>query len=133
MVEFIKDIEAQGSPDNRYNSFGVGFNSGHLFALDSFAFCLRQKIGVPPIQEALKKIDPDFVEAFYCYNPWFTPGHVELAEIPNESFNLRLSGAVTTLKRLISKKPLYDSRFALQWLDKKMKLPEKVKQFMKES
>lgn len=133
MAEFIKDIEAQGSPDNRYNSFGVGFNSGYLFSLDSFVFFLRQKIGVPPIQETLKKLDNDLVEAFYCYNPWFTPIHIELAEIPNENFNLRLSGSVTTLERLISTKPLYCSDLALQWLNKKMKLPEKVKQFMKES
>lgn len=48
VAEFINDVEAQGSPDNRYNSFGVSFNSGYLFALDSFVYGLRQQIGVPP-------------------------------------------------------------------------------------
>lgn len=102
VAEFMNDVEAQGSPDNRYNSFGVSFNSGYLFALDSFVYGLRQQIGVPPIQETLRKVDQGLVGAFYLYNPWFALTHVDLAEIPNEDFNLRLSGSVTTLDRLIS-------------------------------
>lgn len=131
VAEFINDVEAQGSPDNRYNSFGVSFNSGYLFSLDSFVYGLRQQIGVPPIQETLRKVDQGLVEAFYLYNPWFALTHVDLAEIPNEDFNLRLSDSVTTLDRLISAHAPDGSRLVLQWLSKKMKLPQKVVQQMK--
>jgi hypothetical protein len=131
VAKFINDVEAHGSPDNRYNSFGVCFNSGYLFALDSFVFGLRQQIGVPSIQEILRKVDQGLVEAFYLYNPWFAPTHMDLAEIPNEDFNLRISSSVTILDWLISAHAPYGSRFVLQWLDKKMKLPCQVKQYLK--
>jgi len=133
VAKLINDIEAQGSPDNRYNSFGVSFNSGYLFALDSFVFGLRQQIGVPPIQETLRKMDQGLVEAFNLYNPWFAPVHGELAEIPNEDFNLRISGSVTTLDILTGSHAPNGSRFVLRWLDKKMKLPGKVRPYLKEA
>ena len=133
VAEFINDIESQGSPDNRYNSFGVNFNSGHLFALDSFIFGLRKQIGVPPIQETLRKMDQDLVEKFNLYNPWFAPMHLELAEIPNEDFKLRISSSVTTLDFLTSEHAPHDSKYVLHWLNKKMKLPGKIKQYLKEA
>lgn len=133
VAEFINDVEAQGSPDNRYNSFGVSFNSGYLFALDSFVYGLRQQIGAPPIQEALRKIDQDLVDAFYLYNPWFALNHEVLAEIPNEDFNLSQSGSVTTLDRLISAHAPDGSKSVLKWLGKKMKLPRSVVQHMKQA
>lgn len=133
VAEFINNIESQGSPDNRYNSFGVNFNSGYLFALDSFVFGLRQQIGVPPIQETLRKMDQGLVETFNLYNPWFAPVHVDLAEIPNEEFNLRVSGSATTLDILTGSHAPDGSSFVLQWLNKKMKLPGKVRQQLKEA
>lgn len=133
VAEFINGIESQGSPDNRYNSFGVNFNSGYLFALDSFVFGLRQQIGVPPIQETLRKMDQGLVAIFNLYNPWFAPVHVDLAEIPNEDFNLRISGSVTTLDILTGSHGPHGSRLVLQWLDKKMKLPGKVRQQLKDA
>lgn len=129
--EFIDNIEMQGSPDNRYNSFGVSFNSGYLFALDSYVSGLRQQIGVPPIEEVLRKMDQDLVEAFYKYNPWFAQAHIEFAELPNENFKLRLSGAVTTLDFLTGAHAPHESTYVLQWLDRKMKLPKKVRQHLK--
>lgn len=131
VAEFINNVEAQGSPDNRYNSFGVNFNSGYLFALDSYVFGLRQLIGVPSIQEVLRKMEQDLVEAFYEYNPWFAPAHMKFAELPNENFNLRISMAVTTLDFLTGAHAPHGSRFVLQWLDKKMQLPKKVRQHLK--
>lgn len=128
--EFINDLEVHGSSDNRYNSFGVSFKSGHIFALDSFIFSLRQQIGVPSIDETLRKLDKELVESFYLYNPWFTHSHTRLAEIPNENFNLSISCSVTTLDRLISTHSPHGSIFVLQWLEKKMKLPWKVKQHL---
>lgn len=130
VAEFINGIEMQGSPDNRYNSFGVNFNTGYLFALDSFVFGLRQRIGVPPIEETLKKFDQDLGEGFNLYNPWFAPVHVDLAEVPNKDFNLRISGSVTTLDILTGPHAPNGSRFVLRWLDKKMKLPRKIKQHL---
>ena len=131
VTDFINDIEAQGSPDSRYNSFGVSFNSRYLFALDSFIFRLRKKIGVPHIQQTLRKMDQDFVEKFNLYNPWFMQNNVNFPEIPNEEFKLKISESVTTLDRLVSEHAPYGSRFVLQWLDKKMKLPSKVKEHLK--
>lgn len=130
IADFIREIEVHGNPDNRYNSFGVDFNSGYLFALDSFVFGLRRHIGVPNIQETLEKMDHDFVEKFNLYNPWFTQESMNLPEIPNKEFNLIISMTVTTLDRLANKHASNYSRFALQWLDEKMKLPRKVKQHL---
>lgn len=129
---FINDVEAQGSPDSRYNSFGVNFNSGYLFALDSYVFALRQLIGVPPIQETLRKMEHSLVETFNAYNPWFAPAGVDLPELPNQDFNLMISGSVTTLDILTGPHAPHVSKLVLQWLDKKMKLPKKVRQHLKE-
>lgn len=129
---FIKGIEENGSPDNRYNSFGVDFNSGYLFALDSYIFGLRNLIGVPSIEEALRKMEQGLVEAFSAYNPWFAPTVTDLPEVPNKDFNLRISGAVTTLDVLTGPHPPHGSRFVLQWLNRKMILPKKVRQHLKE-
>lgn len=131
VAEFIKDIESQGNPDNRYNSSGVNFNSGYLFALDTFVFGLRQQIGVPPIQETLRKMDQGLVERFNLYNPWFAPVRLDLAEIPNEDFHLRIAGSVTTLDFLIGAHAPHGARYVLHWLNKKMKLPGKVRQHLK--
>lgn len=129
--EFINKIEAYGNPDNRYNSFGVNFNSGYLFALDSYVFGLRQLIGVPSIQENLRKVDQTLIEAFYEYNPWFESTNMDFLEIPNESFSISTSTAVTTLDFLTGEHAPHGSRFVLQWLGKKMKLPNKVIQHLK--
>lgn len=131
VAKFINNIEVQGSSDNRYNSFGVNFNLGYLFSLDSFIFGLRQQIiGVHPIEETLKKLDKSLVEAFNLYNPWFAPMQVDLAEIPNKDFNLCKFGSVTTLDILSGSHAPDGSRLILQWLNKKMKLPRKIKQYL---
>lgn len=129
--KFIDEIEIQGSSDNRYNATGVIFNSGHLFALDTYIYGLRQLIGVPPIQEALIEINNDFVKSFYNYNPWFAQGHIDCAVLPNENFKLNLSMAVTTLDLLTSPHAPNETKYALEWLNKKMKLPGKVAQHSK--
>jgi hypothetical protein len=131
VAKFINDIESQGSPDSRYNSYGVNFNSGHVFALDSFVFGLRQHIGVPPLQETLRKMDKILVEGFNLYNPWFAPVQINLAEIPNADFNLITSVSLTTLDFLTSTHAPHGSKYVLHWLDKKMRLPGKVRQHLK--
>jgi hypothetical protein len=129
--EFISDIELQGSPDNRYNSSGVNFNTGYLFALDSFVFGLRNMIGVPPIQESIRKMDQSLTDWFNLYNPWFESASQDLAEIPNEDFDLVMAGSTTTLDFLIGPRPPRCAEHVLHWLNKKMKLPGTVKQHLK--
>lgn len=129
--QFINDVKDHGSPDNRYNSFGVNFNSGYLFALDSYVFGLRQLLGVPPIDETLRKMERGLVDTFNVYNPWFSLVVTDLPEIPNEEFKLRGSGGVTTLDVLTGPYAPHGSNFVLQWLDKKMILPRTVRQHLK--
>lgn len=131
VADFIKDIESQGSPDNRYNSSGVKFKSGYLFSLDTFVFGLRQQIGVPPIQNTLRKMDQSLVKSFNIYNPWFAPVHLHLAEIPNEDFHLSIAGSTTTFDFLIGAHAPHGAKYVLHWLNKKMKLPGKVRQHLK--
>ncbi|WP_413282469.1 hypothetical protein [Vibrio sp. MA40-2] len=131
--DFINNIEAYGNPDNRYNSFGVNFNSGYLFALDSYVFGLRQLIGVPSIQETLRKMDQSLIEAFYEYNPWFESTNIDFAEIPNENFNITTSVAVTTLDFLTGIHAPNEAKLSLQWLETKMKLPNKVSKHLKKA
>lgn len=131
VTDFINEVESQGSPDNRYNSSGVQFNSGYLFALDSYVFGLRQLIGVPPIQEIFRKMDQDIIKIFNAYNPWFAPADVDLPEIPSEYFKPRISMSVTTLDILTGPHPPDGSKFVLQWLNKKMQLPKNVKRHLK--
>lgn len=128
----LNGIETQGTPDNRYNSFGVIYNTGYLFALDSYIFGLRQKIDAPSIQETLRKMDQDLVDSFNFYNPWFAPEDAEFPELPNEQFNMRLSSTVTTLDFLMGPHAPHGSGLVLQWLNKKMKLPRKVTHSLKQ-
>lgn len=126
-AEFIKKINSEGHPENRYNASGVRFNWGNLFALDSLISVLRQQIGVPSIDETLRKMDRELVEKFYRYNPWFAPEPHKLPELPNESFCLRTAIFATTLDFLTGGHAPHEAQYALQWLDKKMKLPSKVR------
>lgn len=126
---FLKDIETHGRPDNRYNSFGVDFNTAHLFALDNFAYAIRSKIGVPSIEESFRKVDEDLIRLFENYNPWFKTKENEIYEqIPNENCRIKISGSVTALDYLISDNGSSASIYALEWLAKKMKLPKIAKQ-----
>jgi len=124
---FIEDIDVHGSADNRYNSCGVEFNTGHLFALDNFAYALRGKIGVPSINDSFNNIHSDLISIFEANNPWFC-GRTDKCHksIPSEVFPIVLSSAVTTLDFLYEHKDESPYRHVLKWLDKKMKLPKRV-------
>ena len=129
---FIEDIEIHGSADNRYNSFGVEFNTGHLFALDNFAYALRGKIGVPSIKYSFKKIESDLISIFEDNNPWFCSSVDKChTKIPSKAFPIKYSLAVTKLDFLIKHKAEPTYGYALKWLNKKMKLPNKVKELLK--
>lgn len=121
VLGFIEELETHGSADNRYNTFGVRYNLGHLFALDSLLFKVRGKIGAPPIGEILKKISPDLLAIFEKYNPWFQINE----EISNKE--IISSSSVTKFEILTQNQSNPAYNIALQWLRKKMKLPEVVK------
>ena len=124
---FIGELEKHGNADNRYNAFGVEYNTGHLCALDSLSFQLRGKIGAIPIEESLINLSPDLIEIFEKNNPWFcTDKNLPLITIPSKDFPLQSSTSVTKLEFLIkykNKNPAYG--LALQWLKVKMRVPIK--------
>lgn len=131
LENFIEDIEIHGSADNRYNSFGVEFNTGHLFALDNLAYALREKIGVPSIKYSFEKIESDLILIFEDNNPRFCSSVGKRhTKIPSKGFPINHSLLVTKLDFLIKHKsePIYG--YALKWLSKKMKLPKKVKDLL---
>ncbi|GAB1408980.1 hypothetical protein MASR1M90_01340 [Desulfovibrionales bacterium] len=125
--DFINDLEAHGSADNRYNAFGVKYNTGHLCAMDSLSFQLRRKINVIPINESFKKLSPDLILIFEKNNPWFHVKANQLPkQIPNEEFPIQYSSSTTKLEFLIENKDNPDYQITLQWLSGKMKLPSIV-------
>lgn len=121
---FMNDLERHGSPDNRYNAFGVDYNTGHLFAMDSLSFQLRRKIGAIPINESFKKLSPDLILIFEKNNPWFHANENHpYDQIPNDLFHIQYSFDVTKLEFLLKNENNPAYKLALQWLRAKMKLP----------
>ena len=124
-TDFIDDIEKYGSADNRYNTFGVKYNTGHLFAMDSLSFKLRRKIGVIPIEESFKHLSPDLIQIFEKNNPWFQKNEKHSFEqIPSEGFPIEYSSSVTHFEFLVKNQGNSAYKIALQWLREKMKLPK---------
>lgn len=122
---FIDDLEKHGSADNRYNAFGIKYNTGHLCAMDSLSFQLRRKIGVIPINESFKELSQDLILIFENNNPWFhTEENQLLNQIPSKEFPIQYSFSVTKLEFLIKNNSHPAYKLALQWLEEKMKLPK---------
>ena len=122
--DFIDDLERHGSADNRYNAFGVDYNTGHLCAMDSLSFQLRRKIGATPINESFKKLSSDLMLIFEKNNPWFHAEENQLPnQIPSDEFHIQYSSSVTKLEILIKNESNPAYKLALQWLSAKMKLP----------
>ena len=124
---FIKDIEKFGTPDNRYNTFGVEFETAYLFALDNLVDALRGVIGVIDIRDSFKNIHPDFTKIFENQNPAFS--HVyddNFPVIPNDEFPFVYSNSTTTIDILMSNSAPNGSHIAIDWLKTKMKLPSSL-------
>ncbi len=122
---FIDDIEKHGSADNRYNTYGVKYNTGHLCAMDSLSFKLRRKIGVIPISESFKGLSPDLIQVFEKNNPWFQAGeNHSFNRIPSEEFPIQYSSSVTHFEFLVKNESNTAYKIALQWLREKMRLPK---------
>lgn len=107
---FLQELESQGSPQNRYNSSGVKYDPGHLFAMDGLSFKLRDRIGVPQIGESFKGLSPDLLTAFENCNPWFLGNSAQsLNEIPTDEFPIQFVSTVTKFETLTkySNNPAY--------------------------
>ena len=125
VFDFIKELDQHGSPDNRYNAFGVKYNTGHLFAMDSLSYQLRKEINVLPISESFTKLDRDLLAIFEKINPWFEPHSDQMVyNIPSREFPIKYSSSVTKLEFLLKNKSNPAYALALKWLDAKMKLPK---------
>lgn len=125
-IEFLRDIDKFGRPDNRYNSFGVDFNSGCLFALDHFIFSLREKIIVPDIWQSLRKVDGHLIDTFEINNPWFSR-ETNASNWPQAPIVVTDSMAVTKLDFLVKQSQNPPYRLALKWLNQMMKLPNELR------
>lgn len=122
---FLKELETHGSADNRYNTFGVKYNTGHLFAMDSLSFKVRSRIGALPISESFKNLSPDLLATFEKCNPWFqTNPDQSINEIPNQEFPILYASSATKFEFLTKTKSNPAYSIALQWLRSKMKLPK---------
>ena len=122
--DFIDDLVKHGCADNRYNAYGVKYNTGHLCAMDSLSFQLRSKIGAIPINESFKKLSPDLILIFEKNNPWFlSKDNQPPYHIPSNEFSIQYSSSVTKFEFLIKHESNPAYRLALQWLRAKMKLP----------
>lgn len=127
LENFLKDIEKYGHADNRYNTSGINFAIGHLFALDKFIFLLRDKIEVPDISDSFKQFDNNSKSAFEVYNPWFCKdGSQNHVMFPNQDFPTpwALSSPWLNVLKKNHEYPAYS--LALKWLNEKMKLPKDV-------
>ncbi len=123
--DFICELEKHGSADNRYNAFGVEYNTGHLCAMDSLSFQVRRKIGTIPITESFKKLSPDLIATFEKNNPWFQTGiNHSPSQIPSDEFLIQHSVSVTKFEILTKYKSNPAYSLALRWLRGKMKLPD---------
>ena len=128
LEKFIDDIEAHGSPDNRYNSSGIEYSTHHLFALDNIAYAIRRQIGVPSIECSFKGVHADLIATFENDNPLFCYSkNNSCSEISSVIFPIIRSSSffVTTLDYLIKNKNDTTHIKALRWLGKKMKLPQR--------
>lgn len=123
ILDFLADIDKYGNPNNRYSENGIEYNTGHLFALDSFAYHLRKKIGVVPISESIKKLSPDLIAILNKNNPWVdTQFNQTNYEIPTREFSIKDSMSVTKLDILKKNRNIPAYKLALDWLDMKMKI-----------
>lgn len=122
LTTFIADVEKLGSGANRYNKNGADFSTGHLFALDSLAYQLRARMGIPSFDRSFRTgMSSDFNRYLYDNNPYYAPADFVHTKLPSPAFPLRRSMTATTWDYLIKNKP---SGFPMieGWLKSKMKI-----------
>lgn len=119
---FLHELTVHGASANRYNASGVTFNTGHLFALDAFAYELRRKIGVLEIKDSFRLVNENLRRTFYINNYYFPHTSVAHAGLPNPEFPIEHSLNATWLDYLNKNKSHQTCSVALQWLKQKMRL-----------
>lgn len=127
LEELLSSIEEQGSPHSRYNSVGVQYHTGFLFAFDAFAYQIRNFLLVPEISESFSKLAPELVEAFHVANPWFDPTPESDVSYLLEDLHLCASFEVTALEFIAQNKTNVSCDIALQWLSEMMVLPKEFR------
>lgn len=119
---FIATLEKYGSPNNRYNNYGAIYDTGHLFALDTLAHHLRNKMQVPRIEESFhRNLSADFKRYLYENNPYFAPVEFTHATLPNPLFPLTNAMHVTQWEFLLKRNDM-QFLFPRQWLQTHMKI-----------
>ena len=119
---FIAVLEKYGSPNNRYNNYGAIYDTGHLFALDTLTYHLRQKMQVPPVEESFhRNLSADFQRYLFENNPYFAPAEFVHATAPNPLFPIATAMRVPHWEFLLTRN---DMQFLLprQWLQAHMKI-----------
>lgn len=121
LPDFIDTIERNGDPDNRYNAAGVEFDTNLVFALDSFIYSFRSRIGAPPIELSIKGFDESILSLFRDNNPYFYPNS-ESAESGSvqHSFKLLAHAHCTTQEYILKNSESGVNMHVINWLKQRM-------------
>ncbi len=72
-IDFLKEIEDWGDPNNRYNLFGIEFEPSSIFMLDQIVFALRSNIVkaklLPKLEDKTESIRYYLYEQNFRYAP----------------------------------------------------------------
>jgi len=129
LESFVSVLDKYGSADNRYNNYGAIYDTGHLFALDSLAYHLRNKMSVPSIEASFhRRLSVDFQRYLYENNPYFAPPEFMHAAPPNPLFPLS-NGVFVPHWKTLQMSDTMQYLFPKMWLAKHMKIdwPPKLK------
>lgn len=126
ITEFLQVIDKHGAPHNRYNALGIRYNTGYLFALDSFIHGLRNEIPGSCNRSITHSADEHLENQFYLYNFWFRDGR-QFPELPNKEFPMTDGMSYTTLEFMSNPVPPRYSEYVLNWAHANIKMPKKEK------
>ncbi|WP_167239946.1 HEPN domain-containing protein [Massilia genomosp. 1] len=122
LASYIAELEKQGSASNRYNNYGERYNTGHLFALDSLAYSLRNKMGLPDLADSFRgRLSTDFRRYLYDNNPYWAPADFTHTVLPSAVFPIRHATASTTWG-YVKKRQGQSAAITRSWITTKMKI-----------
>lgn len=123
LPDFIDIVETIGDPDNRYNANGVDFDTSYIFALDSFIYSFRSRIGAPSIECSFAKFDEDLLKPFYDNNPHFCHAQADAhSQVATHSFRLLRQLGCSTQQYLVKNESSFPNMHALYWLRQRMRM-----------
>lgn len=121
---FIDEVCKYGSPDNRYDYFGVDYKPSYLFKLDKLVFSLRGKVARREFLEKFNRIEKVFYFA-YEQNFFFAPDdyvHQSVYEI--------ITGRLSVPSIELALKDCYgNSRIYKTWLTENIKIDINMRAF----